>query len=109
MGQSKRGSALEAGANIVVGMAIGFYANLYLLPLFGVPISTRAAFDLNLVFTAISLVRSYVIRRIYNRYGSLVGALQEWLEAILVWMQRRLRPGVPEEAIYRFINLTRIS
>jgi hypothetical protein len=64
--QSKKSSALEAVANTVVGWGINYSANLIVLPLFGIPISAGKAFWIGVVFTAISLVRSYVLRRYFN-------------------------------------------
>lgn len=68
MSQSKLGSFVEAWANIVIGFAINFTANMIVLPLFGFDNLTAAiAFEIGLVFTVISLVRSYVLRRVFNR------------------------------------------
>lgn len=65
--QTRLGSILEAWANIVVGFAINWTANMLVFPLFGFNITAGQAFHVGLIFTAISLVRSYVLRRIFNR------------------------------------------
>lgn len=65
-GQSHLGSWLEAWANIAIGFAINWSANLLILPLFGWHVTPASAFNLGLIFTAISLVRSYVLRRVFN-------------------------------------------
>lgn len=58
---------MEAWANIVIGFTINFTANLIFLPMFGFTTLTAAkAFGIGLVFTAISLIRSYVLRRCFN-------------------------------------------
>lgn len=67
MGQTRLGSWLEAWANIVIGFAINWVANLIVLPMFGFDITPGDAFHMGLVFTAISLVRSYYLRRMFNR------------------------------------------
>lgn len=68
MSQSKTGSMVEAVANIVIGFAINFTANLVFLPMFGFStLTARVAFEIGLVFTIISLIRSYVLRRVFNR------------------------------------------
>jgi uncharacterized membrane protein len=69
--QTKVGSAAEAGANIAVGFGVNWCANLVVLPLFGLRITGHQAFLMGLVFTAISLVRSYALRRLFNgmRWG----------------------------------------
>lgn len=66
MAQTKLGSFIEACANIVVGFAINWSANMLVLPLFGFKLSGGTAFEIGLVFTAISLVRQYILRRWFN-------------------------------------------
>lgn len=66
MGQTKLGSLVEAVANIFIGFAINFTANLIVLPWFGFDLTAGTAFSIGLIFTAISLVRSYVLRRVFN-------------------------------------------
>ena len=59
-------SLLEAKVNILIGFSINYFANLIVLPLFGLPVTMLDAFGIGLIFTVISLVRSYVIRRWFN-------------------------------------------
>jgi hypothetical protein len=65
--QSKLSSALEAVTNVLVGIGMAFCAQLVFFPVFGisVPLSTHAS--LTLMFTGVSLIRSYILRRIFNR------------------------------------------
>lgn len=65
-GQSRRSSFVEAWMNIFVGFAVNYTANLLIFPLFGFHISLEANFLMGLIYTVISLVRSYVIRRWFN-------------------------------------------
>lgn len=67
MMQSKRMSLIEALTNIGVGMLISFLAQLWLFPRYGIHVSTSDNVEIVLFFTAISVVRSYSIRRIFNR------------------------------------------
>lgn len=64
--QTKLGSFVEAWANIIVGFAINWGCNMLILPLFGFKIGPLAAFNMGLIFTAISLFRSYLLRRYFN-------------------------------------------
>lgn len=64
--QSKLGSFIEAWANIAVGFTINFCANLLVLPLFGFNVTGGQALGIGVIFTAISLARSYIIRRYFN-------------------------------------------
>lgn len=66
-GQTRRGSLLESLANIAVGYSINYVANMLIFPLFGWNLSTRENLTLGVIYTAISLARSYTLRRIFNR------------------------------------------
>jgi hypothetical protein len=66
MAQTKLGSFVEAWANIFVGFSINWCANMLILPMFGFNIRPLAAFNMGLIFTAISLARSYALRRWFN-------------------------------------------
>lgn len=69
MSQTRKGSVAESITNIVIGIGIGFLSNIVVLPAFGYEVTIGDATAISLVFTAISFVRSYVIRRIYNKYN----------------------------------------
>jgi hypothetical protein len=67
MEQSKLGSLIEAAMNIVIGFGVALLSQIVVFPLVGihgVPLSTNL--EISAYFTAISLVRSYVIRRWFN-------------------------------------------
>jgi hypothetical protein len=66
MAQTRLGSIAEAWVNIAIGFTINYIANLLIFPLFGMHISLGANFWMGCIYTAISLVRSYVIRRYFN-------------------------------------------
>lgn len=72
MAQTRLASFVEAWANIAVGFGINFTANLIVLPWFGFDVTPTDALGIGVVFTAISLARSYVIRRWFNglRFGN---------------------------------------
>lgn len=65
--QSRADSFMEACTNIAVGLAVSQVANLLVLPaVLGVSVSNAQALWLGVIYTAISLVRSYVLRRAFN-------------------------------------------
>lgn len=66
MAQTRVGSLAEAGANIAVGFTINWTANMLVLPLFGFHVTGGQAFGIGVIFTGISLARSYVLRRWFN-------------------------------------------
>lgn len=65
--QTRKHSAFEAVANVVIGYGINLAANLAILPLFGFSVTVASAAGIGVLFTGISLVRSYALRRIFNR------------------------------------------
>ena len=69
MSQTRKGSLAEALINVAIGFGINFAANLMVLPLFGfASLTLQNNFLIGLIYTAISVVRSYAIRRWFNQY-----------------------------------------
>lgn len=66
-GQSRTGAFVEAWTNVLVGYGISVAANLMVMPAFGFRITVADAAGMGLVFTVISVVRSYCLRRWFNR------------------------------------------
>lgn len=68
LGQSKKSSLAEAILNTLVGFGINFTANLIILPAFGfTSLTLETNFYIGLAYTAVSMVRGYVIRRWFNK------------------------------------------
>lgn len=65
-GQSRIESLKEAWTNIAIGFGINYVANLTLLPLIGIRPGLAENFWLGCIYTAISLIRQFVIRRRFN-------------------------------------------
>lgn len=65
-GQTPRGAILEAWMNIAIGFFVNFLANFALLPMVGASFTAADNFWLGWIYTGISIVRSYVIRRYFN-------------------------------------------
>lgn len=65
--QTRWGSFVEAWVNIFVGFGIAFVANAVILPVFGfTALSAAKNFYITCLFTVISFVRSYCLRRLFN-------------------------------------------
>lgn len=67
-GQSRIASFVESSVNILIGFWINFFANLWILPLFGFHVTMSQNFQIGAIYTVISIIRSYVIRRVSNQY-----------------------------------------
>jgi hypothetical protein len=65
--QSRRLSLLEAIANVAVGYALAVVTQVVVFPWFGLHASLSKNLALGVIFTAISLIRSYALRRLFNR------------------------------------------
>ncbi len=65
--QSKVMSLVEAATNVLIGYLIATAATIVILPLHGYPVTTQKALSISLAFTFISLARSYILRRVFNR------------------------------------------
>ena len=59
-------SAFEAVTNVAIGYLVSVLANVLILPLFGYNVTIADSFAIGLAFTAVSLVRSYLLRRAFN-------------------------------------------
>lgn len=65
-GQSRRWSLFEVTTNIVTGSILGMVMNMLILPLWGFTVSVGSAVGIGVVYSAISFVRSYLFRRLFN-------------------------------------------
>ena len=63
-------SLVEAVTNVVVGYGVAVLTQLAVFPMFGVKATIGANLPIGLVFTAISLARSYALRRVFERLRS---------------------------------------
>ena len=66
MQQTRLGSFIEAWINVLIGFGINFIANLVILPMFGFHITLMDNLYIGILYTIISVVRSYAIRRWFN-------------------------------------------
>ncbi len=63
MNQTRLGSLIEAWINVAIGFTINFVANLLVLPMIGFNISIGQNLFIGILYTLISVARSYVVRR----------------------------------------------
>ena len=64
--QSKRESIIETLTSVFVGWLIGVILNMLVLPLFDYDVNLTDGVLISIIFTAVSVVRSYVVRRFFN-------------------------------------------
>lgn len=64
--QSKKESFIETLTSVFVGWLIGVILNMLVLPLFDYNITVIDSLWVSLIFTVVSVIRGYVIRRFFN-------------------------------------------
>lgn len=69
MSQSRTASAVESATSTVVGFVVSWAMTPPILCLFGYRVGASTAFGITVVYTVLSLVRGYVVRRAFNRLG----------------------------------------
>ena len=66
MPQSRLMSLVEAVINVVVGYGVAVFVQVLLLPAFGLTLTLRQHLVIGLVFTGVSIVRSFLLRRVFE-------------------------------------------
>ena len=64
--QTKRQSLVETLTSVFVGWLIGVILNMLVLPLFDYDVNLTDGVLISIIFTAVSVIRSYIIRRWFN-------------------------------------------
>lgn len=64
--QSKKDSLIESLTSTTIGWLIGVILNLTILPLFDYNITVVDSLWVSLIFTVVSVIRGYIIRRWFN-------------------------------------------
>ncbi|KAK6697021.1 hypothetical protein SNK04_014424 [Fusarium graminearum] len=67
MSQTRLQSFLEANVSTAIGFGISWLATPFVLAAFGFTVGAAKALGITLVFTVISIIRGYVVRRFFNR------------------------------------------
>jgi len=67
MTQSKTMSAIESVANVAIGYCVAITTQVFVFPLFDIHATTSDHLAIGAIFTVVSLIRSYVLRRFFNR------------------------------------------
>jgi hypothetical protein len=65
--QLKRHSLLESIINVAVGYGVALLSQILVFPLFDIKVSLKQNIYIGLIFTVISIVRSYFLRRLFNK------------------------------------------
>lgn len=66
MTQSRLGSLIEAVFNVAIGLVISVIANAIVFPRFGFHPTLAENVWISVIYTVISIARSYLVRRFFN-------------------------------------------
>ena len=64
--QTKRMSLIETFTSLIVGLVISYAMAYTVLPIWGFEANTGSATSVTFIYTIVSVIRSYVIRRSFN-------------------------------------------
>lgn len=65
--QTRLQSLIEAWANVAIGYFVALAAQLIVFPLYDIEVSMSQNIQIGLIFTVVSIARSYALRRLFNR------------------------------------------
>lgn len=66
--QNRRYSLIESLTNTLTGLIVSFIIQLIIYPVLGIPVRLEQNIIITLVFTFASIVRGYLVRRIFNHF-----------------------------------------
>lgn len=64
--QSRRNSFIEAVTNVAVGIVVAWGVTFTIFPWFDLEPALMTSLWISLIFTAVSMARSYLLRRLFN-------------------------------------------
>jgi hypothetical protein len=64
--QSRSMSFAEATTNVAVGLAFAFVVQIAIFPIFGISVAPIDNLFIAVIFTIVSLVRSFTLRRLFE-------------------------------------------
>jgi len=67
MSQSRAMSFVESCANVAIGYGVAILSQIVVFPLFEIKVSLADNLLIGAFFTVISIVRSYCVRRLFNK------------------------------------------
>ena len=68
MSQTRRHSLIESVANVAVGYGVALVTQLVVFPLYGMEVKLGQNLQIGMIFTGVSLARSYCLRRWFNGF-----------------------------------------
>jgi hypothetical protein len=60
-------SAIETATNIAIGYTVAVFAQIFIFPFYGIHLPVSQNLEIGLFFTAVSIIRGYALRRLFNK------------------------------------------
>lgn len=77
MKQSRLMSLVESLANVVVGYGVAVVTQILIFPVFGLHTTLAENLMMGAVFTVVSIMRSYLLRRVFEAIRCAIGKEQQ--------------------------------
>lgn len=68
MSQSRKHSLLEVVCSTFVGYGVALTTQILIFPLYGLETNMAVDMQISMIFTVVSVIRSYIFRRFFNRF-----------------------------------------
>jgi hypothetical protein len=68
MKQSRLMSFVEAISNVVVGYGVAVVTQILIFPIFGLHTTLAQNLKMGVIFTIVSIARSFALRRVFERF-----------------------------------------
>ena len=65
--QSRKFSLIESITNVLVGYGVALVTQISVFPIFGMSVTLGDNLKIGAIFTVVSILRSYVLRRMFNK------------------------------------------
>lgn len=69
--QTKTVSMIESISNVVIGYGVALLSQIIIFPIYGIDINLKTNIVIGFWFTLISIIRSFTIRRLFNRLSEI--------------------------------------
>ncbi|QOJ20009.1 MAG: hypothetical protein HRU77_04430 [Gammaproteobacteria bacterium] len=66
--QTRLQSMIEAFINVLIGYFVALATQMIEFPLYDMEVSLSQNIQIGLIFTVVSITRSYLLRRLFNRW-----------------------------------------
>lgn len=67
MKQSKKQSLKETVISTFIGLAVSLITQIVIFPLYGMQVSFNQNIQITIIFTVVSILRGYLVRRYFNK------------------------------------------